>query len=240
MRRGRSVDRVRWVGDRPQLRQEEAGARTDTDLAGSLPILFRRLPMISVPTKLTVWSRFHQDVQLKVKAYILGTDMSNFKYDDFIVVLDVISRYCFHASAGSCCLLMIWVSSWLYPSGGTKHSFDSFKAHQWHAFFFFPPDFPLTLCILALGWCRLVRSSVAVNRRSCKSPSNARASTTLKTITGRIVVVTARTNKTAEVIPRVHFAGENNWYSHELDSQWMFDIFSFWHVSFPLFAWPAL
>lgn len=34
-----------------------------------------------------------QDVQLKVKAYILGTDMSNFKYDDFIVVLDVISRY---------------------------------------------------------------------------------------------------------------------------------------------------
>ena len=33
-----------------------------------------------------------QDVQLKVKAYILGTDMSNFKYDDFIVVLDVISR----------------------------------------------------------------------------------------------------------------------------------------------------
>lgn len=39
-------------------------------------------------------SRFSlQDVQLKVKAYILGTDMSNFKYDDFIVVLDVISRY---------------------------------------------------------------------------------------------------------------------------------------------------
>lgn len=34
-----------------------------------------------------------QDVQLKVKSYILGTDMSNFKYDDFIVVLDVISRY---------------------------------------------------------------------------------------------------------------------------------------------------
>lgn len=30
---------------------------------------------------------------MKVKAYILGTDMSNFKYDDFIVVLDVISRY---------------------------------------------------------------------------------------------------------------------------------------------------
>lgn len=42
------------------------------------------------------WQSFSlilQDVQLKVKAYILGTDMSNFKYDDFIVVLDVISRY---------------------------------------------------------------------------------------------------------------------------------------------------
>ncbi|XP_060914920.1 syndetin isoform X2 [Labrus mixtus] len=37
-------------------------------------------------------TRIWQDVQLKVKAYILGTDMSNFKYDDFIVVLDVISR----------------------------------------------------------------------------------------------------------------------------------------------------
>ncbi|KAL7829541.1 hypothetical protein AOLI_G00304260 [Acnodon oligacanthus] len=37
-------------------------------------------------------SRIWQDVQLKVKAYLLGTDMSNFKYDDFIVVLDVISR----------------------------------------------------------------------------------------------------------------------------------------------------
>uniref|UniRef100_A0A8C6Q596 VPS50 subunit of EARP/GARPII complex n=1 Tax=Nothobranchius furzeri TaxID=105023 RepID=A0A8C6Q596_NOTFU len=37
-------------------------------------------------------TRIWQDVQLKVKSYILGTDMSNFKYDDFIVVLDVISR----------------------------------------------------------------------------------------------------------------------------------------------------
>uniref|UniRef100_A0A8C9ZQ75 VPS50 subunit of EARP/GARPII complex n=1 Tax=Sander lucioperca TaxID=283035 RepID=A0A8C9ZQ75_SANLU len=37
-------------------------------------------------------TRIWQDVQLKVKAYILGTDMSHFKYDDFIVVLDVISR----------------------------------------------------------------------------------------------------------------------------------------------------
>ncbi|KAG8138985.1 hypothetical protein E2320_001777, partial [Naja naja] len=32
------------------------------------------------------------DVQLKVKTYLLGTDMSNFKYDDFIFVLDIISR----------------------------------------------------------------------------------------------------------------------------------------------------
>ncbi|MBN3325063.1 VPS50 protein, partial [Atractosteus spatula] len=37
-------------------------------------------------------SRIWQDVQLKVKAYLLGTDMSNFKYDDFILVLDIISR----------------------------------------------------------------------------------------------------------------------------------------------------
>ncbi|KAJ3609368.1 hypothetical protein NHX12_023891, partial [Muraenolepis orangiensis] len=37
-------------------------------------------------------TRIWQDVQLKVKAYILGTDMSHFKYDDFIVVLDIISR----------------------------------------------------------------------------------------------------------------------------------------------------
>ncbi|MBN3298017.1 VPS50 protein, partial [Amia calva] len=36
--------------------------------------------------------RIWQDVQLKVKAYLLGTDMSNFKYDDFILVLDIISR----------------------------------------------------------------------------------------------------------------------------------------------------
>ncbi|XP_064874217.1 syndetin-like [Oncorhynchus nerka] len=37
-------------------------------------------------------TRIWQEVQLEVKAYLLGTDMSNFKYDDFIVVLDVISR----------------------------------------------------------------------------------------------------------------------------------------------------
>ncbi|XP_021407436.2 syndetin isoform X1 [Lonchura striata] len=37
-------------------------------------------------------SRIWQDVQLKVKMYLLGTDLSNFKYDDFIFVLDVISR----------------------------------------------------------------------------------------------------------------------------------------------------
>ncbi|XP_039734024.1 syndetin isoform X8 [Pteropus medius] len=32
------------------------------------------------------------DVQLKVKTYLLGTDLSIFKYDDFIFVLDIISR----------------------------------------------------------------------------------------------------------------------------------------------------
>ncbi|CDQ73312.1 unnamed protein product, partial [Oncorhynchus mykiss] len=37
-------------------------------------------------------TRIWQEVQLKVKAYLLGTDMSNFKYEDFIGVLDVISR----------------------------------------------------------------------------------------------------------------------------------------------------
>ncbi|XP_041104827.1 syndetin isoform X3 [Polyodon spathula] len=37
-------------------------------------------------------TRIWQDVQLKAKAYLLGTDMSNFKYDDFIFVLDVINR----------------------------------------------------------------------------------------------------------------------------------------------------
>uniref|UniRef100_A0AAY4EIX6 Syndetin n=1 Tax=Denticeps clupeoides TaxID=299321 RepID=A0AAY4EIX6_9TELE len=37
-------------------------------------------------------TRIWQDVQLKVKAYLLGTDMSSFKYDDFILVLDIISR----------------------------------------------------------------------------------------------------------------------------------------------------
>uniref|UniRef100_A0A674DC46 VPS50 subunit of EARP/GARPII complex n=1 Tax=Salmo trutta TaxID=8032 RepID=A0A674DC46_SALTR len=38
-------------------------------------------------------TRIWQEVQLKVKAYLLGRDMSNFKYDGFIVVLDVI-RFC--------------------------------------------------------------------------------------------------------------------------------------------------
>ncbi|XP_068094573.1 syndetin isoform X2 [Hyperolius riggenbachi] len=37
-------------------------------------------------------TRIWQDVQMKVKTYLLGTDMSSFKYDDFIVVLDIISR----------------------------------------------------------------------------------------------------------------------------------------------------
>lgn len=88
--------RVWWAGGGPQLREEEAGAWPDTDLAGS-----QRRVYICVGSKACLC--FHrsqclcdsssQDVQLKVKAYILGTDMSNFKYDDFIVVLDVISRY---------------------------------------------------------------------------------------------------------------------------------------------------
>ncbi|XP_038176299.1 syndetin [Arvicola amphibius] len=37
-------------------------------------------------------TRIWQDVQLKVKIYLLGTDLSIFKYDDFIFVLDIVSR----------------------------------------------------------------------------------------------------------------------------------------------------
>uniref|UniRef100_UPI00359015C9 syndetin isoform X2 n=1 Tax=Myxine glutinosa TaxID=7769 RepID=UPI00359015C9 len=36
--------------------------------------------------------RIWQDVQQKVKTYILGTDLSHFKYDNFIFVLDIINR----------------------------------------------------------------------------------------------------------------------------------------------------
>ena len=35
----------------------------------------------------------NQDVQQKVRPYILALDMSHFKYDDFIRVLDTVSRY---------------------------------------------------------------------------------------------------------------------------------------------------
>ncbi|XP_061412069.1 syndetin isoform X1 [Lethenteron reissneri] len=37
-------------------------------------------------------TRIWQDVQQKVKTYILGTDLAHFKYDDFIFVLDIINR----------------------------------------------------------------------------------------------------------------------------------------------------
>lgn len=71
-----------------------------------------RIWQVRTATETSEWSGFSfnhflplafslQDVQLKVKAYILGTDMSNFKYDDFIVVLDVISRYPAGASGSS-------------------------------------------------------------------------------------------------------------------------------------------
>ncbi len=33
-----------------------------------------------------------QDVQQKVRPYLLGTDMSGFKYDDFIRVLDIVNK----------------------------------------------------------------------------------------------------------------------------------------------------
>ncbi|XP_071803209.1 syndetin-like isoform X1 [Asterias amurensis] len=37
-------------------------------------------------------ARIWQDVQQKVKTFLLGTDLSNFKYDDFIHVLDLVNR----------------------------------------------------------------------------------------------------------------------------------------------------
>ncbi|XP_072179287.1 syndetin-like [Diadema setosum] len=37
-------------------------------------------------------ARIWQDVQQKVKTYLQGTDLSNFKYDDFIYVLDLVNR----------------------------------------------------------------------------------------------------------------------------------------------------
>ncbi|XP_038044483.1 syndetin-like [Patiria miniata] len=37
-------------------------------------------------------TRIWQDVQQKVKIFLLGTDLSNFKYDDFIHVLDLVNR----------------------------------------------------------------------------------------------------------------------------------------------------
>ncbi len=35
---------------------------------------------------------FVQDVQQKLKPYILGIDLSGFKYDEFIRVLDIVNR----------------------------------------------------------------------------------------------------------------------------------------------------
>jgi len=32
------------------------------------------------------------DIQLKVKTYLLSTDLSSFKYDSFIQVLDIVNR----------------------------------------------------------------------------------------------------------------------------------------------------
>ena len=36
-----------------------------------------------------VWA----DVQSRVRTFILSSDLSNFKYDDFITVLDIVKRY---------------------------------------------------------------------------------------------------------------------------------------------------
>lgn len=37
-------------------------------------------------------SRIWQDVQSKVKIYVLGTDLSGFKLEEFIRVLDLVNR----------------------------------------------------------------------------------------------------------------------------------------------------
>jgi hypothetical protein len=37
-------------------------------------------------------SRIWIDVQQKVKIYLLSTDLSSFKYDQFIQVLDIVNR----------------------------------------------------------------------------------------------------------------------------------------------------
>lgn len=38
------------------------------------------------------FSRIWQDVQSKVKIYVLGTDLSGFKLEEFIRVLDLVNR----------------------------------------------------------------------------------------------------------------------------------------------------
>lgn len=38
-------------------------------------------------------SRIWIDVQQKVKIYLLSTDLSSFKYDQFIQVLDIVNRW---------------------------------------------------------------------------------------------------------------------------------------------------
>ena len=34
-----------------------------------------------------------QEVQERIKTHVLATDLSHFKYDDFIYVLDLVNRY---------------------------------------------------------------------------------------------------------------------------------------------------
>lgn len=71
----------------------EHGLSRIWQVSHTLAFLFSTYSVLSISSLITPTCFHGQDVQLKVKAYLLGTDMSNFKYDDFIVVLDVISRY---------------------------------------------------------------------------------------------------------------------------------------------------
>lgn len=63
----------------------------------------------------------YQDVQQKVRPYILALDMSHFKYDDFIRVLDIVNRYniCIHIHVHILCSL-----AELYDECVFTHKFD--------------------------------------------------------------------------------------------------------------------
>ncbi|XP_072029065.1 syndetin-like isoform X2 [Amphiura filiformis] len=65
----------------------------ESDVASDLGNVEAQLNKKYIKQKLTHGlTRIWQDVQQKVKLYLLGTDLSSFKYDDFIYVLDLVNR----------------------------------------------------------------------------------------------------------------------------------------------------